>query len=390
MRDAALAGTGALRRARIAVAATFGAHAFIAGTLGPWIPTLKRDNGLDAGALGVGLAGYAGGLVVGTRLASVLVRRFGGRRVVRTGIPMFAAALAVLPAAGGLAALSALFVAVGLVSGVLDVAMNAEAVEVERASARLVMSRLHGTWSVAVLVGAGLASTLLAFGATVETGLPLASLVVVVASFAPLRWLPARADTEGGTAVAREETAASLRRIVLLCAIAAASFLCEGIALEWSALLLRDDMGAAAGVAGLGIVAFSAGMGVSRFSGDLAAERFGEPALVRIGAASASLALAVSIAVGNAVVAIVAFVVVGLGLGVVVPSAFRAAGSIARRRGSALSIVVTAGYVGSIVGPLAVGLVADATSLRAAFAIPTAAAAGASLAAGALRTASRG
>jgi MFS family permease len=67
--------------------------------------------------------------------------------------------------------------------------------------------------------------------------------------------------------------------------------------------------------------------------------------------------------------------VLGLGLGTVVPAAFGAAGRIARSRGrTALAIVVTAGYVGSIVGPLVVGFVADRAGLRAAFTIPVAAA----------------
>jgi hypothetical protein len=50
-----------------------------------------------------------------------------------------------------------------------------------------------------------------------------------------------------------------------------------------------------------------------------------------------------------------------------------------------LPIVVTAGYVGSIVGPLLVGLIADQTSLRTAFVVPVVACAVAALAAGATR-----
>ena len=48
-----------------------------------------------------------------------------------------------------------------------------------------------------------------------------------------------------------------------------------------------------------------------------------------------------------------------LGLGPVVPLAFRTAGRTPRRgHASALPLVVTAGYVGSIVGPLLVGFIA--------------------------------
>ncbi|MGH2591649.1 MAG: hypothetical protein ACRDGW_12740, partial [Actinomycetota bacterium] len=69
------------RRSRVAVTATFAAHAVVAGSLGPWIPRLKADSNLDAGGLGIALSGFAAGLVLGTRLAGPAVRRAGGRSV---------------------------------------------------------------------------------------------------------------------------------------------------------------------------------------------------------------------------------------------------------------------------------------------------------------------
>jgi fucose permease len=168
--------------------------------------------------------------------------------------------------------------------------------------------------------------------------------------------------------------------------VAGSSFLVEGIAIEWSALFLRESVGVAARAAGLGVVAFSAGMAVARFVGDRVVARVGQPAVVRAGAASAFVALAAMVAIDDVIVSIAAFVVVGLGLGPVVPLAFRAAGWTERRDGaSALPMVVTAGYTGSIVGPALVGFVADAVGLRLAFLVPVLACAVAALAAGATR-----
>jgi len=377
------------RRASVAVGATFAAHAFVAGTLGPWIPTIKADNRLDAGGLGIALAGYAIGLVIGTRLANPAIRALGGRTTVRIGIPALAGALALVPIADGLLPLAALLAVLGVTSGTLDVAMNDEAVAVERRFDRRVMSRLHGVWSVSVLVGAAAAAGGIAFGARLEVALPVAAAVAVAASFGPLRWLPRpspRSADVDATADVGPGRRADRRRVVLVCAIAAGSFLAEGTAIEWSALLLREGLHAARGVAGLAVVAFSAGMAISRFAGDRTAARFGEERLVRIGAGAATVALASALVVGNVAFTIGAFAIVGLGLGPVVPSAFRTGGRIALPTGgSALAIVVTAGYVGSIVGPLLVGVAADAFGLRVAFAVPVAAAAVACLGAGSLR-----
>jgi Major Facilitator Superfamily len=366
-------------RARVGVASAFGTHALIAGTLGPWIPTIKGDARLDAGELGIALAGYAVGLVGGTRRADRAIGTAGGRGVVRIGLPVMAAAFALLPLANGLVTLAAIFFVVGVASGLVDVSMNAEAVTVERRVGRPIMSSLHGVWSVAVLGGSGAAALAIGLGATIDAYIPLAAVAVIVASWPLLRWLPDtsrdREDDDAGP-----PTRAARRRIVLLCAVAAASFLTEGVAIEWSAVLLREGIGAAATTAGLGVVAFSAGMATSRFSGDRLGARFGRRRLASIGAATSAAALGVALVIGQVAFMIAAFAVLGLGLGTVVPAAFGAAGRIARSGGrTALPVVVTAAYVGSIVGPLVLGLAADAFGLRVAFAIPVAASAVASI-----------
>lgn len=138
--------------------------------------------------------------------------------------------------------------------------------------------------------------------------------------------------------------------------------------------------------AGLGVVAFSAGMAASRFVGDRLVARFGQTAVVRVGASSAFAALAAMLIVHRALPSIAALGIVGLGLGPVVPLAFRAAGWTHRRgHASALPLVATAGYTGSIVGPLLVGFIADLTTLRIAFLVPVLASLVSALAAGATR-----
>jgi fucose permease len=145
-------------------------------------------------------------------------------------------------------------------------------------------------------------------------------------------------------------------------------------------------VGAHPSAAGLGVVSFSAGMTLSRFVGDRLVAWFGQPTVVRIGASGAFAALAAMVIVLRLVPSVAAFGIVGLGLGPVVPLAFRAAGRTHRPgHASALPLVVTAGYAGSIVGPLLVGFIADLATLRIAFLVPVIAAAVSALAAGATR-----
>ena len=381
----------ALRRARVGVTTAFAAHAVLSGLLGPWIPQIKARAGLDASGLGIALTGFAVGLLAGTRLADPVIRRWGGRRVVRGGIPAMGVGFALLPTAGGLASLTLLFLGIGLLAGLIDVAMNIEAVAVERRFERRVMSAIHGTWSVALFVGAALASAGIAAGVPIEIHLPISAAVVVLVSSVFLRWLPEGREAPEERTAEKPEAAnvprrSSTRLLLLLCLVAGGSFLVEGIAVEWSAVFLRESVGAASSAAGLGVVAFSAGMALSRFTGDRLVARFGQPVVVRVGASSAFAALVAMLLVPGLLPTVVALGIVGLGLGPVVPLAFRTAGRTFRPgHASALPLVVTAGYAGSIVGPLLVGFIADLASLRIAFLVPVVACAVSALAAGATR-----
>jgi MFS family permease len=383
-----IATTQSFGRSRTAVTVTFAAHALVAGSVGPWIPRLKAESALDAAGLGLALTGYAVGLVFGTRLAGPALRWAGGRRVVRIGIPLFALALAALPYAKGLTALAGAFAALGVASGLLDVAMNTEVVAVEQRFDRRIMSTMHGTWSVAMLAGAALASAALAAEMSIRLALPLVAALLVVGSFPLLRWLPAphEARSDLTQPVPTEGAGSPTGRMLLLCLVGFGAFLTEGVAAEWSAVYLNESVGTNLATAGLGVVAFSVGMTISRFTADRLSLRFDPTLLVRVGTTVAAVALITAVVVNEAIVAMAALTVIGLFVGPAVPLAFRAAGALVLRPGrTALGLVVTAGYVGSIVGPLAVGFTADQVGLRTAFVIPAATCLLAAIGASALR-----
>jgi fucose permease len=375
------------RRARAATTASFACHAVVAGTLGPWVPQLKQRTGLDDGGLGLALTGYALGLVAGTRIAGPALRAVGSRRLLRLGVPGLAMGLALLPLASALGSFAAILVVIGLASGVLDVAMNTEVVAVEDRFDRRVMSSLHGWWSGAMLVGAAIATASIAAGVSMAVQLSVLALLLVVASFPLLRWLPDAGDTSAhADPRSTEGERSSSIRVLLLCVVGLASFLTEGIAAEWSGVYLHQVAGAGLRAAGFGVVAFSAGMTVSRFAGDRLSGRYGPSTVVRIGAATGAIALGVAIATGDAAVTLVSLAVLGLALGPVVPAVFGVAGRLSVAPGrTALATVLTAGYVGSVVGPLAVGVTSDLAGLRVGFLIPMGMCVAAAFAAGASR-----
>lgn len=379
-----------LRRARLSVAAVFLIHAGAAGCLAPRIPAIKADLGLGDGSLGAALTGFAAGLFAGTRIAAWLIDRFGSRVVVRVALPVYAAVLVGPALADGLAGLTAALAVFGLASGVIDVAMNAQAVVVERAYERPILSSLHGMWSVGLLAAAGIASAAAALGASVLLHFSVAAAVLLVAGLAaPVGLLAKGAEHRQEHGARRDRGREWWVAVTALGAIGFCSFLGEGAAADWTGVYLQEDVGTGGGVAALAFTVFAVGMVVGRFVGDRLAARFGPVALVRAGGFVAAAGLGFALAVMEPVSALGGFALLGLGLSTIVPITFSAAGNVGVGS-SALGWVLTVSYVGTVAGPAVIGFLSHAVGLRVALLLPVALAAVAGVLAPFVRSAAGG
>jgi MFS family permease len=361
-----------MRRARASVVGAFALHAAVAGTLGPRLPAVKEQAGITDGELGVALAVFAVGLFVGTRVVSTLLDRLGTRGVLRGGMPLLGVSLLGPAFSESLPSLAASLFVVGALSGVLDVAMNANAVFVERSYGRPIMSSIHGTWSAGMLVASGGAAAAAALDVSVRLHFGLAALAIALLSAPALGHLAAAADVpQERVRGARTRGYLPARPVLLLGIIGFCSFLGEGAAIDWSAVYVDERLDASRGAAALAFVAFSVGITASRFLVDRIATRLGPVAVVRWGATLAATGLALGLAVPETAAAITGFALLGAGLAPVVPTVFSAAGNMRARSGrTALAVVVTISYLGSILGPALIGLVTSLVGLRAALGIP--------------------
>jgi MFS family permease len=350
---------------RVAVSAAFLIHSTVSGTWAPRLPAIKESLGLSDGELGTALVGLAIGLVVGTRLAGAPVDRFGSRPVMRVGFPLLAATLLLPGLADSLVALFLSLFVLGLASGALDVAMNAQGIEVERHLGRPILSGLHGLWSVGLGIGAGMAALAAAIGADPLEHFAVVTVVLAVASLVFLRGLlPAQRPEPGEP----EEEAVTVRwtlALVLLGVIAFCSFVGEGAASDWSAVYMTQELGSSEALGAVAFAAFAVTMAVARFAADPLRGRLGNVVLVRGGSLIAAAGLGVALLVHEPAAAIAGFALLGLGLAPVVPIAFSAAGDLdPRATGRLVGRVATLGYVGSVAGPIMIGWLAEATSLR--------------------------
>jgi fucose permease len=146
--------------------------------------------------------------------------------------------------------------------------------------------------------------------------------------------------------------------------IAAMAQSMEDVGATWSSVYLREDLGAAAAVSGLGFIALQGMQTVGRLLGDRFVTRFGDRAVALGGATLAGGAMALALALPTTVGTVLAFGAVGLGIGTLIPAAMRAADSVpGLPRGLGLALVGTVNRV-ALAGPPLIGLVADAAGLR--------------------------
>ena len=173
--------------------------------------------------------------------------------------------------------------------------------------------------------------------------------------------LPAHADAQRRGVVFDRPT----RAILALGLVAFCVVLGEGAIADWSAIYLNGTLRTGAGLAAAGYAAFSVVMAVGRGVGEQLTARFGPGTMVRLGGLMAALGLTLALVTIWVPLALVGFGLVGAGFSVVFPLTLSAAGRTSKQAtGTAIAAVATCGYVGFLVGPPVIGIVADALSLR--------------------------
>ena len=329
------------------------------------MPFVKIRAHVGDGQLGLLLLCLGIGSIATMPLSGVLAARFGCRRVITVAALAFAAALPLLATLSSMPWLVLTLMLFGAGVGAADIAMNIQAILVERASGRAMMSGFHGLFSVGGIAGAGGMAALLSTGLSPLAAASCVSLVIVVAlAIAYANLLPYGSKSDGPAfAIPRGIVAI----IGLLCFVL---FLTEGAVLDWSAVFLTSVRHVSASYAGVGYALFAATMTLGRLSGDRIVHRFGSERVLMTGGICAAAGFALAAAAPSPVASAIGFALVGIGCSNIVPLLFNAVG---RQRemaeNAAVPAVTTIGYAGILAGPAAIGFVAQATTLQICFAI---------------------
>lgn len=363
----------AAARPRAAVVAHFLCNGVGLGVWASRLPAVKDQLAIDDRDLGLVLFLAALGAMASLRAAGRVIERFGSRPTTAVAGLALMAAFALPAASVGLPSLGLSLLALGATVSMQDVAMNSQAVAIERRYGRPIMSSFHAAFSVGGMVGAGIGALTASLAISFRPTFVVVSAIAVVAILVANRFLLDAPETGRRPAhVERDRTRLPERGALLaLGAIGFASFVAEGAAADWTTIYLRDGTGSTEAVAAVGFVVFSVTMTAGRLAGDRLAARFGAMPLIRAGTALAGAGLVTAIAVGTTAAGFLGFAALGAGLSIVVPQVFSAAGFIApTRAAAALSWVSSISYLGLLVGPASIGALSHEANLRVALLMP--------------------
>ncbi|MFW6693238.1 MFS transporter [Streptomyces sp. MAR4 CNX-425] len=368
-----------LTRLRIVLTVFFALDGFVFAGWVVRIPDIKDQTGASPSALGLALLGVSAGGVATMVLTGGLIRRYGAHVVTVATAVLLCAGVMLPPLTRSAVALGLVLLVFGAAFGSINVAMNSAAVDLVAAMRRPVLPSFHAAFSLGGMLGAGLGALVAGHLSPTRHLLLLALLGLAVTAFAgrallalPAPEPPPAASGAGEPAAAPgaegARTALPAGRVRLLVGVLGLVALCtaygEGAMADWSALHLKESLDAGPGLAAAGYSVFALAMTAGRLSGTALLLRLGQNRALVAGGATACAGMLLGSFSPSVWGALAGFALTGLGLANIFPIAIGRAGELAGPHGVAAAS--TLGYGGMLLGPPAIGFLADWFSLRAA------------------------
>lgn len=349
---------------RIAVKIAFFLNGFIYANWVSRLPRIQELYRADNGTIGIVLLALSLGAVAAMPFTGWVIIRHGSRRITLFSLIGYCAFVPLIPFMGSIPGLIVLYILMGTLTGMLDVAMNAQAVMIERGYGKPIMTSFHALFSIGMALGAWVG----ALFAELQYDISYHFSVTVVAALAAVLWVSRNLVHD--RPVTTEENDGPLFRIPnrAMLGVGVIAFCCmmgEGAMADWTVNYMENITRASQTLAPVALSAFATAMTLGRIFGDRVRIALGDNMLI-VGGGLASLAgLAGALLFPVPAVAIAGFFLVGLGLSTIVPIAYSLAGNAkGLPSGVALAMVTTVGYSGFLFGPPIIGFIADLSDLR--------------------------
>src|SRR5215472_7093912 len=192
-----------VRRARAAVCCYFMLPGITVATWTARLPAIKAQADLSNSTLSLGLLSVGVGALVSMRFVGRAIDRYGSAAVMRPAAALVALTLIGPGFATNIGELVLMLLTFGASNAMIDISMNAQAVQVERAYRRPIMASFHAMYSLGGVAGAVYGSMLAYAGVSPGATFAAIGIPMAIASVVISRWLlppaprPAVSDIRG-------------------------------------------------------------------------------------------------------------------------------------------------------------------------------------------------
>jgi MFS family permease len=359
-----------VKRSKWALAMLFLVDGVGFGTWAAHVPVFKQFLHLDNGSLTFVLVSLIVGAIITMPVTGQLIEHCGSRRVVRVAAVIYVLMVALLAQASNLLSLILCAGLYGAAKGAFDVAVNAQAITVEKQYGLPIMSFFQGCWSVGGLLGAGAASLMLQHGGTARSDLSLTAGMLILCSL----WAMPLLVSEMERKTAKQRSSAKFiwpdAALLRLAGVAFFGLMAEGAIGDWASVYLHSNVGVTLSLAAAGYAAYAIAMATARFSGDWLAQRFSSKHILHVSGLLIAVGMGCALLAPSWWPAVGGLMLTGIGIANIVPVIWAAAGRDTRMgAGPAISAVTTIGYCGFLTGPPVIGSLAVVVGLRPAMAV---------------------
>ena len=353
---------GYMPKERLAVSLLFLMHGIYMGAWSPKIPEFASRLSLSPSMLGMLIFAFGIGSLVMMPIAGIQIAKHGSAYVSKLGALLFSSTMLMVTLAPNVATGTIAVFLLGGLAGAFDVGMNSNAVIVEKAMKRSIMSSCHGYWSIGAFIGAGTGGILMQSIGVIGHAIALTAFALVILA---ISWSLIMPDTPHPSEH-KERAKLPMTPLPWLIGIMALfSMIPEGAVLDWGALYLRNELNGSVALSGFAFGSFALTMSIMRFGGDFVRDLLGAVKTLQMCTVLAIIGMAIAGMAPNAEMAIIGFGICGLGISNMVPIAFSAAGNLpGYAQGVALSLVTFLGYSGALFAPSIIGFIAEHTGFK--------------------------
>lgn len=330
------------------------------------MPEVKANLAVNSSQLGLVLLVGAMGSLISLLFSGKLVARLGTKPVLITGYTISALALiaAVTAIQMHSLVLTMLFLFITFAGyAVSDVSVNVDGSAIEQRLNRSVLPRMHAAYSLGSFAGAGLGTLAVTFNVSLLTQISVISGVALLIPILTFKAVPSHTGQDLHHKDKSQEKVASINPlrnpVVILLGFGILGItLTEGAGNDWMALSFKEGIGTTATNAGLAFVIYEVGMTATRFFGGRFVDKFGRRRMLEVLAAGGVVGLLLVILSHNVYLGWIGCALWGMGVALGFPLFLSAAGE-GKNAAKQVSMVATFGYTAFLVGPPALGLLAQ-------------------------------